>query len=90
MRALKGADHTEFTGNVALETSTGLELVTERLLAARDMSWLQTADPIQVRTGFGQLSANMARVERQMSQDGTSSYRFLFKGGVKLVYTHSE
>lgn len=77
------SDLATFTGNVIIETTTGLRVETENLTAALD--GISATAPGEVRgTGpMGRFTAG--NMEMRAEKDGGPVHA-LFKGGVKLVY----
>lgn len=76
-------DIVSFDGNVEIETSTGFNLVTDRLDAALDgMSGEAPGDV----TGTGPMGQLDAGAMEYGALDGEGSLRMRFTNGVKLVY----
>jgi len=76
----------EFVGSVMVATSSGLVIETQNLQAARDMGWMTAEGGVQANAPFGKFVSGALQIERTQAEDGTASYRAVFKDGVKLVY----
>jgi lipopolysaccharide export system protein LptC len=85
-----GSEPVEFAGGVMVATSTGLVVDASRLSAARDMSRFEAKGSVRATSPFGDFQSGGLVIERSIANDGSTSYRAIFNGGVKLVYNPQE
>ncbi|WP_293577483.1 LPS export ABC transporter periplasmic protein LptC [Phaeobacter sp.] len=72
-----------FTGNVALSTADGLQVVTDHLNAALDGIQVDSPGPVEATGVFGSLQAGAMRIDTK-TEGGPA--HMVFNKGVKLIY----
>lgn len=77
-------DRAELVGNVALISSTGLRVFTEKLVSLMSTLDITSPGPVHADGPIGKLDAGMMTLRKP--NDGGNA-QLLFTNGVKLVYT---
>jgi lipopolysaccharide export system protein LptC len=79
-----GAEAAELAGDVRVSTSTGYEILSERMISNLTTLDLQSPGPVQATSPAGEITAGSMAITNRQNSAGS---QLLFTKGVKLIYT---
>lgn len=81
---IQGSKSLTLTGNVAIDTSDGYSLRSDKMISAMNRTEITSPGPITGTGPFGDLQAGRMHLTVPENQDGILA---VFEGGVRLIYT---
>lgn len=81
---IQGSKSLTLTGNVAIDTSDGYSLRSDKMISAMNRTDITSPGPITGTGPFGDLQAGRMHLTVPENQDGILA---VFEGGVRLIYT---